>query len=304
MTFGHPTLLWLLAIPVMLIINEIAGRKHFISLPFDHGDQSQGRWLARLTTAASLLPAFTLAVAIVLLAAPLVTAKPQQTKQLTNIDFVLDVSGSMTSQFGDATRYDAAMLAITNFTSRRQGDAFGLTIFGNEVLEWTPLTQDTSAIRNATPFLRPDTLPTQLGGTEIGKSIKFCIKKLADRGEGSRLLILLSDGESADLGGNRADEIGRQLAVDKVVLYAIHIGNGAAPADLYRLTGPTGGQVFAAADPTALGRVFAHIDRMQPIEMKPSEARQVYYYRPFAIVGLTLLGLQLVVSFGLRYSPW
>jgi len=303
-TFAHPTLLLLLAIPVMLIVNEIVGRKHHISLPFDYGEQSAGHWLARLTTAASLLPAFLLAVAIMLLATPLITAKPQQTRQLTNIEFVLDVSGSMTSPFGDATRYDAAMLAIANFTSRRQGDAFGLTIFGNEVLEWTPLTQDTSAIRSATPFLRPETLPSQLGGTEIGKAIKFCHKRFAQRGEGSRLLILLSDGESADLGGIRDDEIGQGLAVDEVVLYAIHIGDHVAPADLYGLTGPTGGQVFAAADPAALGRVFAHIDQMQPIKLKPSESRQVFYYRPFAIVGSALLCLQMAVAFGFRYSPW
>ncbi|HUG68673.1 MAG TPA: vWA domain-containing protein [Pirellulaceae bacterium] len=304
MTFGHPALLSLLAIPVMLIVNEIAGRKHHISLPFDHGDQSAGRWLARLTTAASFLPAFLLAVAILLLAAPLITAKPQQTRELTNIECVLDVSGSMESEFGDATRYDAAMLAITNFTSRRQGDAFGLTIFGNEVLEWTPLTQDTSAIRNATPFLRPETLPAQLGGTEIGKAVKFAHQKLAQRGEGSRLLILLSDGESADLDGTRAEEIGTELAVDEVVLYAIHIGDGVAPVDLYGLTGPTGGQVFAATDPAALSRVFAHVDQMQPIQLKPSESRQVFCYRPFAIVGSALLGLDLLVAFGLRYSPW
>ncbi len=304
MTFGHPELLWLLAIPVMLIVYEVAGPKHHISLPFDHGDQSAGHWLSRLTTAASLLPALLLAVAILLLAAPLIMAKPRQTRQLTNIDFVLDVSSSMTRAFGDATRYDAAMLAISSFTSRRQGDAFGLTIFGNEVLEWTPLTQDTSAIRNATPFLRPETLPRQLRGTEIGKAIEFCSAKLARRGEGSRLLILLSDGRSADLRGMRAAEIGQELAADQVVLYAIHIGGTVAPADLYALTGPTGGQVFAAADPAALSRIFAHVDQMQPIQLKPSEPHQVVHYRPFAVAGLVLLGLQLVVSFGLRYSPW
>jgi Ca-activated chloride channel homolog len=174
MTFGHPGVLWLLVIPVLLIAHEIAGRKHHVALPFDHGDQSTGRWLGRLTTAASLLPSLILGVAIVFLAAPLISANPQQTRQLTNIDFVLDVSGSMNESFGNGTRYDAAMSAINDFTSRRKGDAFGLTIFGNEVLEWTPLTQDTSAIRNATPFLRPETLPSQLGGTEIGKAVIFC----------------------------------------------------------------------------------------------------------------------------------
>jgi Ca-activated chloride channel homolog len=74
--------------------------------------------------------------------------------------------------------------------------------------------------------------------------------------------------------------------------------------DLYGLTGPTGGQVFGASDPSALNRVFAHVDQMTPIKLKPTESRQVYYYGPLAIAGLTLLGLQVLVSLGLRYSPW
>lgn len=304
MTFGHPWVLSLLAIPVLLMVREIAGRKPAVALPFDHGEQPTGRWLAGLTNAANMLPALILGVAIVLLAAPLVIAKPTQERLLSNVDFVLDVSGSMTSEFGGGSRYDAAMQAIENFTSRRKGDAFGLTIFGNEVLEWTPLTQDTSAIRNATPFLRPESLPTQLGGTEIGKAIKFCYKKLALRGEGDRLLILLSDGQSADLGGSQAEKIGAELAAEKVVLYTIHIGDDAPPDEMYALTRPSGGQVFAAADPTALVRVFGHIDQMQPSRLKPSDRRQVFFYGPFAAIGLVLVGLQVCVSFGLRYSPW
>jgi Ca-activated chloride channel family protein len=297
-------MLWLLSVPVLLIVNEFTGKRHFTSLPFDHGELPSGRMLARLTSIASLLPALLLAVAILLLAAPMITTKPTQTRAMTNVEFVLDVSGSMSAEFGEATRYDAAMLAIADFTNRRKGDAFGLTIFGNEVLEWTPLTQDTSAIRNATPFLRPGTLPSQLSGTEIGKAVTHCSKKLTKRGEGSRMMVLLSDGDSADLQGTRAEEIGRELAADQVVLYAIHIGEGAAPKDLYALSGPGDGQVFAAGDSAALGRVFAHIDQMQPIRFQPTASRHVFFYRPFVIAGFVLLGLHLMFSFGLRYSPW
>jgi len=304
MTFGNPWVLWLLILPVLVAVWESVGPRPRIALPFDHGQQRPGRWSARWLLAARLLPALLLAVAVLIAAAPLRSAPPKQVRRLTNIEFVLDVSGSMTSNFGEGSRYDAAMASINDFTARRRGDAFGLTIFGNEVLQWTPLTKDTSAIGNATPFLRPELLPSQMGGTSIGKAVKFCYENLAQRGEGDRMLILLSDGESADLGGSRAKQIGEELAVAEVVLYAIHIGDGTAPQDLHDLANPSGGQVFAAADTAALTTVFAHIDRMQPIKLQPTASQRVYYCFPLAIAGLSLLGLAPCGSFGLRYTPW
>jgi Ca-activated chloride channel family protein len=172
------------------------------------------------------------------------------------------------------------------------------------VLRWTPLTKDLSAIRNATPFLRPELLPHHFGGTEIGKALKFCGEQLPERGEGDRMIILLSDGQSADLGPARSRQIGAQLADDQIMLYAIHIGDGQAPADLYELVRPTGGQVFAANNPEALNTVFGHIDQMQPVKLKPSAPQQVDFFGPFAWAGLAVLGLLQSALFGLRYTPW
>ena len=73
-------------------------------------------------------------MAILIYCRPLRQAEPKQERSLTNIELVLDVSGSMTSPFGNGSRYDASIAAMNEFTSRRKGDAFGLAIFGNEVL--------------------------------------------------------------------------------------------------------------------------------------------------------------------------
>ena len=62
---------------------------------------------------------------------------------LTNLEFCLDVSGSMMAQYGSGTRSDKALEAIVDFTSYRKGDAFGLTAFGTEVLHWVPVTNFT-----------------------------------------------------------------------------------------------------------------------------------------------------------------
>ena len=50
----------------------------------------------------------------------------------------------MKSPFGDGTRSDKAIEAIKEFTTYRKGDAFGLTIFGSDVLHWVPVTKDLS----------------------------------------------------------------------------------------------------------------------------------------------------------------
>ncbi|MEN6449105.1 MAG: vWA domain-containing protein [Thermoguttaceae bacterium] len=304
MTFGHPLWLLWLAVPVVFAVWEATRRRPGIAMPFDYGQEPSGRGLERLLRVAGLLPALLLAVAIVIYCRPLRLAAPKQQRQMTNIEFLLDVSGSMTSRFGEGSRYDASMAALAEFTARRKGDAFGLTIFGNEVLRWTPLTKDLAALKNATPFLRPEILPPHFGGTEIGKALRFCRESLPERGEGDRAIILLSDGCSADLGPDVSRQIGGELADNRIVLYAIHIGDDAVPNDLYELCRPTGGQVFVAATPATMAAVFDHIDHMQPAKLKPGAPQPVDYFRPFALVGLIGLGFYQLSLFGLRYTPW
>ncbi|MEX0586753.1 MAG: vWA domain-containing protein [Pirellulales bacterium] len=296
-----------LAVPLVMIVWEIVRRRHVLVLPFDYGQQRSGVWLSRTLRGAALLPALLVAVSVVLLARPLRPDQPTEERVLTNIEFVIDVSGSMESQFGEGSRFDGSIAAINAFTQHRQGDAFGLTIFGNEVLHWTPLTKDVAAVRAAAPFLRPELMPSQFGGTEIGKALRACLRKVRERGEAdqaSGLLVLISDGESADLGGSISRQIGGELAAAGLVLYAIHVGDDQVPADLYELTRPSGGQVFAAKNPAALDAVFGHIDRLQPARVRPTAVRQVDAFALPVIAGLALLGVYQLSLIGLRYTPW
>ena len=158
------------------------------------------------------IPALLLAIAILFLAGPRELSIPKQKRSLSNIEFCLDVSGSMTAQFGDGSRYDGAMTAINEFIDYREGDAFGLSIFSNRILQWVPLTNDTSAFKCATPFLRPENLPPQMGGgTEIGKALLHCLDVLIERETGDRMVILVSDGYSADLSGGNEEKIANQF---------------------------------------------------------------------------------------------
>ncbi len=304
MTFAHPWLLLLLAIPLLLGIWEWQRRGHPLVLPFDHGQQRGGRILQRLVTSANLLPAILLAVAIVLLAGPQRLANTDKERALTNILFALDVSGSMSSPFGDGKRSDKAIEAIKEFTTYRKGDAFGLTIFGSDVLHWVPVTKDLSALRYSAPFLRPEKMPRYLWGTQIGRALRACQKVLTSRPEGDRMVVLISDGESYDLGGGAAEELGNSLSADKIVVYYIHVAEGQPQNETFTIADLTGGQAFAAGDPAALREVFQHIDQMQPAKLKPSTPEHADFLWPVALAGLAALGLQVVTSFGLRYTPW
>jgi Ca-activated chloride channel family protein len=304
MTFGRPMLLLLLALPVLMAWWEWTRRGHPLVLPFDHGKIRRGRFLQKLVAIFSMMPPLLAAVAIVILAGPQRLRTAESEKVLTNIQMCLDVSGSMTAQYGNGTRYDAAMQSVIDFTSYRPGDAFGLTIFGNEVLHWVPITKDLSAIRLATPFLKPDNMPHYFGGTQIGKALRECQKMLASRPEGDRMIILMSDGDSADLGSTRSNEIAQELRAARIVVYPILVGGESSTDDMYIIANITGGQVFQAGDPVALQEVFRHIDKMQATKMKPPSNEFADFFAPVSIAGLAAVALHLVSLLGVRYTPW
>jgi Ca-activated chloride channel homolog len=306
MPTGLANPIWLLGLvlPALLAAWSLIRRPHIVVLPLDHSTVKSSVWLGRMVRMAALLPALLLAVAIVLLASPTRAGRPSAERVMTNIQFVLDLSGSMTESFGTGTRYDASIAALEKFTTHRRGDAFGLTVFGNEVLHWTPLTKDLDAIRTAAPFLRPEDMPAQFGGTEIGKALRAAFEQVRSRGAEGGMIVLVSDGISADLWGSAPQQIGSEFAAAGVVLYSIHIGGEQTPSPLFELVRPTGGQVFHAQDAGALAAVFADIDRLQPIRMRPTAPRPIDAFLLPAGLGLAVLGFYLLTLLGLRATPW
>ena len=133
---------------------------------------------------------------------------------------------SMTTPLGEGTRYDASMKAIDEFLKIRQGDAFGLTFFGNNVLHWVPLTSDPSALRCAPPFMKPENVPHWMAGTMIGKALLACKEILTSREEGDRMIILVSDGDSFDLSGGNDESVAQTLRKNNITVYSIHISSG------------------------------------------------------------------------------
>ena len=304
--FRYPFLAFALqSIPLLVIVLWYWSRRgRNVVLPFDHGIQRRGWLLRTIIDGAQLVPVLLLSVVILILCGPLQLSEPKAKRRLTNIEFCVDISGSMTAPFGSGSRYDASMEAIDAFLDFREGDAFGLTFFGNSVMHWVPLTTDPSAIRCSPPYMRPENAPPGFGGTEIGKALLACQRRLNQCEKGDRMIVLVSDGFSSDLSSGNDMSLAKELRSNNIAVYAVHIGGGEAPGEIVNITSVTGGEVFVPGDQEGLKAIFQKIDEMQVAEMDQVAAETMDWYLPFCIVGLSLLGVVVLSLFGLRYTPW
>ena len=304
--FAYPAVLFLLVLPALLVMWVWRRQGGEVVLPIDDAQHASGRGWKVLVNLAESLPALLLALIVVVLAGPQRMGVPRSRRALTNIEFCVDVSGSMTAVFGDGTRYDASMAAINDFLSYREGDAFGLTFFSDIAMKWVPLTNDVSAFACAPPFMNPSKrLPRGLGGgTQIAKALRECRKTLIQRETGDRMIILVSDGFSSDLNGGNDMAIAKQMMADGIVVYGVHVADGGVPDQIVNLVTTTGGEVFNPGDKTALAGVFKRIDAMQQAEMERGNAEMLDNFFPFCVSGLSVLAASALSLFGLRYTPW
>ena len=322
MIFLHPQWLALLALPVILAFWEWVRRGQPIALPFDHGKQRRGLVLHFLVLCANCLPAGLLALAIIFLAHPITFLPPEIERKLTNIQIVLDTSGSMAENHGSQaegrhTRFDSAMEAILKFTSHRKGDAYGLTIFSRHFIHWLPLTLDTESIALSRPFIVPNNpkldppsmgrhgLPDELWGiTLIGKALYGAADVLSQRPSGDRMIILITDGESSDIKSPKDLAVIAALRAQNITVFAILMTEDQIEPALVGIARATGGEVFNAATPAALQSVFKSIDAMKKVVVLEKKPRVADLYDPFIPPAIALLVLSVLALFGLRFTPW
>ncbi len=299
MTFLHPWVLLLLAVPVLLLWS-IAARGTGAVLPFDNQARAGRRWLRWVLGVFEVVPLLLLAVALVMMAGPQTMKKPKAERLLTNIQIALDVSGSMSGP-----RYRMASKAIVDFTSAREGDAFGLTMFGSHQIRWIPLTRDLAAIRNAMPFADPEHQPMHMSGTAIAAALRFCRANMeAEATEGDRLILMVSDGASSDLDGGENEKVAQELKDAGITLYHVHVAEDNIPSEVVDMANATGGGAFTATDAESLRQVFRHIDRMKPARFASTGTIPMDHVRPFAILALALAGIHTLGLLGARYTPW
>ncbi len=310
--FANPEILWFLALPVCLAFWEWVRKGQAIVLPIDHQRHKKGFFLSILVHTANMLPAMMMTTAILLLARPMTHTPPEVVRSVTNIQLVLDLSGSMNYPFGSQgansdkpfLRIDAAMDAIEKFVDYREGDSVGLTVYGKPFVHWVPLTPDTSAIKYARPFMTGF-----MGSTRTLTALAAATDKLVERAEGDRMIILVTDGKfNSELDPERqVEELLTRFGDENVICYGVFISEGEVPELERVLCEQSGGGMFNIEDemkPGSLDDLFARIDGMARTNMKLKEPMAVDNFKPFIFPTLIVLVLHLSALLGLRYTPW
>src|SRR5690606_23307256 len=118
------------------------------------------------------------------------------------------------------TRLHVVKQVATEFINQRQGDRVGLILFGSQPYVQVPLTFD---LKTVTQLLDEAELGIAGRATAIGDAIALAVKRLRDRPQESRVLILLTDG------ANTAGEIppvkaAELAAAAGIKIYSIGLG--------------------------------------------------------------------------------
>ena len=184
--------------------------------------------LAQLTPSAS--PArlrtkfilYTLAVAFLILAAarPQVGSKLREEHQKgIEMMLVVDVSNSMLAEDFEPNRLDRTKFAIDRVVESMKQDRIGVVAFAGEAQVQLPITSDYRMARAFARKLSPAMVRTQ--GTDLGAAIKLASMSFSSQSEGSRVMILITDGENHE---SDALDAAQAAAEKGIAIYTIGIG--------------------------------------------------------------------------------
>lgn len=225
----------------------------------------------------------------------------------------IDISPSMKEQDltlnnQNVTRLDVVKDVVSAFIDQRKGDRVGLILFGSQPYIQAPLTFDTTTVHT---LLDEAYLGMAGQATAIGDAIALGVKRLRNRPENSRVLILMSDG--ANTAGEIPPEKAAQLAAqENIKVYTIGIGademikrtffmtqrvNPSADLDEKMLTEiavTTGGNYFRGRDSESLKEIYEQINQLEPIELdqktyRPSKALYFWFLATASLIYLSLL---------------
>lgn len=223
--FANPYILYLLLIIpaaiVLFIFAQMRRRRRLERF-------ASSSLLAQLTPSAS--PArlrtkfvlYSLALAFLILAAarPQVGSKLREEHQKgIEMMLVVDVSNSMLAEDFEPNRLDRTKFAIDRVVESMKQDRIGVVAFAGEAQVQLPITSDYRMARAFARKLSPQMVRTQ--GTDLGAAIKLATMSFSSQSEGSRVMILITDGENHESDALEA----AQVAAEKgIAIYTIGIG--------------------------------------------------------------------------------
>ena len=327
MFFEYPKLLWLLALPVLLlglyVYRQIKGCSPHLRVSI------AAPWLRKSGVHLAVLrhlpmALFTAAMALLVIA----LARPRSSSEVEKVNsegidivFAMDVSTSMLARDFTPDRISAAKDIAVEFISQRPSDRMGIVVFAGESYTQCPLTTDRATLINLMKEVQTGLIED---GTAIGNGLATAVARMMDSDAPSRVVILLTDGV------NNSGEIAPETAADiaatyNVRVYTIGVGaNGEAPYPvmtpwgvevrrvpveidedlLRRIAETTGGQYFRATDNTKLSEIYSQINKMEKVRTT-IDSFPVYkeLYGGYAFAALVCLLLMLALELFIRRLP-
>ena len=327
MFFEYPELLWLLAVPLLLVA-------HYLYLELGERDPHMrvsiaSPWTAGGKSVLSVLRHLPFVLRIAALCLIIVSiARPRSSTELERVDtegidiiFAMDVSTTMLARDFTPDRVSAAKDIAIEFIAQRPTDRMGIVVFAGESYTQCPLTTDRATLINMMKEVQTDLIDD---GTAIGNGLATAVARLSESDALSKVVILLTDGVNnrGEIAPLTAAEIARTYGVR---VYTIGVGaNGVAPypvmtpwgvevqnvrveldEDLLRqIAETTGGRYFRATDNTKLAEIYSEINRMET-SRTTVDSFPVYKekFGPFALAALVCLLLELLVKLSIRRMP-
>ena len=230
----------------------------------------------------------------------------------------IDISGSMATEDMQVNndyvdRLSVVKAVISQFLDARKGDRVGLVLFGTNAYVQAPLTFDLKSVKK---LMIEAPVGIAGGKTAIGDAIGLTVKRLRERQNEEKVVILLTDGAN-NVGEIPPIKAAELASVDGIKIYTIGVGaeemrvpslfgslagrttNPSADLDeetLSKIAQATQGRYFRAKDTNTLAQIYELIDKLEPIEQEPETYRpfQVLYYWPLGISLCLFLSLLLI----------
>jgi len=237
--------------------------------------------------------------------------------RVEGIDIVLtlDVSESMMiidDKKDKRTRLEVAKAEAIRFIEKRDNDAMGVVVFGNDAVSRCPLTLDKTILKSIVYELQIGVIdPTR---TKIATALIMAANRLKKSTAKSKIIILLTDGEPSpeDTNPTIAIEVAKRMGIK---IYTVGIGGdkegyirhplyGAIPVTshlnkelLQEIAAQTGGKFFEAKSPSDMRQIYDTIDTLEKTSIETNVYHNVHdYFMPLLWCAVLLLMLEVVLS--------
>ncbi len=206
----------------------------------------------------------------------------------------VDISGSMQAKDMQINNQQVDRLSMIKkvageFIERRQGDRIGLILFGSRAYLQAPLSLDRKTVNQ---LLQEALIGIAGEKTAIGDALGLAVKRLQQRPGDKKVLILLTDGAntSGTIEPLKAAELAKTA---KLSIYTIGIGadrmvvnsffgnrvvNPSADLDektLKKIAELTGGRYFRARESRDLEKIYALLDKLEPVVSEDQNLRPI-----------------------------